>query len=337
MRDTCDVTKLVVSVFAAAFTLVAVSGSEADAAKQYRVVIAEGPIPATLITGQIEAGLRRAIRDFEIDGQIVNQPIRTSFSSTLRTLARANDLVIAGPDQAGVVPAVAESSPDARFVVTDTRAEWWQLPSWPANVAGVSMRDEEISFVAGYLAGLVERQRPGRDVIGSVGGWKVPVVDLLIAGYRAGAKRASPGIRILNGYSNDFVDPENCRAVAAAQIAKGAGVVFNVAGNCGLGTLAAARAAGVWAIGVDQDQSSLGSHVLTSAVKRFDAEIYLIVEQLVEGRLQTGRDTFLGLRDGVLELGKFSPKAPRPLVERTLALQREIESGRISKIPTTVP
>jgi len=125
--------------------------------------------------------------------------------------------------------------------------------------------------------------------------------------------------------------------VAAAQIAKGAGAVFNVAGGCGLGTLAAAKAAGVWAIGVDQDQSSLGPHVLTSAVKRFDVEIYRAIEQLVRGRLRTGRDTLVGLREGVLALGKVSPKVPRPFVERTLAIQRQIASGRISDIPTTVP
>lgn len=104
-------------------------------------------------------------------------------------------------------------------MVTDTRAEWWGLASWPENVGGVSTRNEEIGFVTGYLAGLVERQRPGRDVIGSVGGWKVPTVDGFISGFRAGARHASPGIWTLNAYSNDFVDPDNCRAVAAAQIA----------------------------------------------------------------------------------------------------------------------
>ena len=31
-------------------------------------------------------------------------------------------------------------------------------------------REEEIGFVVGYLAGLVERQRPGPDAVGSVGG-----------------------------------------------------------------------------------------------------------------------------------------------------------------------
>jgi basic membrane protein A len=321
----------------AALTLVALSGSEANAAKQYRVVFLEGPDPAYRIALQHVAGMRRAVRDFEVAGQVVHLPIRMSPASTLRTLARRNDLVITGGDMGGFVADVAKSSPDTRFVVAETRAEWWGLSSWPDNVAGVVTRDEEIGFVVGYLAGLVERGRPGPDVVGSVGGIKVPPVDSLIAGYQAGARRASPGIRTLNDYSNDFADPGNCRPVAAAQIAKGAGVVFNVAGGCGLGTLAAARAARVWAIGVDQDQSALGPHILTSAVKRFDVRVHSLVEQLVEGRLQTGRDTSLGLREGVLDLGKVSRQVSRRTLEQVLAIQRRIESGRLQGIPTTVP
>jgi basic membrane protein A len=328
--------KLLVAVLAA-LALLAASGSSASAAKRYRVVVVD-VAPETPIGRQIDAGLRRAIRDFGIDGRTVNPPIRTSLSSTIRTLARSGvDLVIAGVVETQAVIGVSESSPDTVFMVLDARAVEWGLSSWPANVGSIATRDEEIGFVVGYLAGLVEERRPGPDVVGSVGGAKYPTVDRLIAGYRAGARRASPGVRTLNGYSNDFVDSENCRRVAVAQIAKGAGVVFNVAGGCGLGTIAAARAARVWAIGVDQDQSSLGPHVLTSAVKRFDVETYFVIEQLVRGRLRTGRDTLVGLREGVLALGKASPAVPLRLIERTQAVEQRIASGRIGDIPTTVP
>ena len=58
------------------------------------------------------------------------------------------------------------------------------------------------------------------------------------------------------GYSDDFTDASKCAAIARSQIARGAGTVFNVAGACGLGTLRAARRAGIWGIGVDSDQLS---------------------------------------------------------------------------------
>src|SRR5207245_782235 len=110
----------------------------------------------------------------------------------------------------------------------------------------------------GYLAALMEKRRPGKDVIGSVGGYKIPTVDAYIAGYQAGARKADPRITMLNGYADSFVNPAKCGAVALDQIARGAGVVFQVASACGLGALDAARDRGVWGIGVDIDQSSLG-------------------------------------------------------------------------------
>ena len=62
-----------------------------------------------------------------------------------------------------------------------------------------------------------------------------------IAGYQAGAKAANPGIKTLNGYSQDFVDQAKCKEIALDQIAEGSQVVFQVAGQCGLGALDAAK------------------------------------------------------------------------------------------------
>jgi basic membrane protein A len=320
-----------------ALALVAADGSGAEAAKRYRVAFVTDPSGVSApIMQQYVAGLRRAVRNLDVEVRIVVQPIRMSWTSTFKGLARQRyDLVMAPfPNHAPGVLAAARVYPDQRFVVGDTRAAGLGA-AWPANVQGVSAREEEIGFVVGYLAGLVERRSPGRDAVGSVGGLKVASVERFIAGFRAGARRASPSIRLLNGYAN-FWDSDLCKRVADTQIAKGVGVVFNVAGPCGLGTLAAARNRRVWGIGVDQDQSALGPHILTSAVKDLDLMTYRTMELLVQGRLETGGDTLLGLREGVLRLGRVSPRVPRRLVERTLELQRAVASGRIARIPTTV-
>ena len=66
---------------------------------------------------------------------------------------------------------------------------------------------------------------------------KEPPVDRFIAGYQAGAKAALPGVKVLNGYSHDWEDVARCKELALNQIADGAGVVFQVAGGCGLGAL----------------------------------------------------------------------------------------------------
>jgi basic membrane protein A len=340
MRDTCHVQRGF-RCLALVLLLVAASGAGGHAAERYRVAFVTdiGGVEPAIHQANL-AGLRRAVRDFGVEARVVVQPARTSSTSTFEALARQRyDLIIAplGGGQAAAVAAAAREYPEQRFVLGDTRRAEVRLVTGgpvPANIQTVTAREEEIGFVVGYLAGLVERRRPGPDAVGSVGGWNVGPVVRFIAGYRAGARRASPRARLLNSFAFDFWDPGPCERIAEEQIAKGAGVVFDVAGNCGLGALAAVRERGVFGIGVDVDQSSLGQHILTSAVKDVGFMNYRTIELLVAGRLESGGDTLLGLREGALHLGRVSPRVPQPLVERALEIQRAIASGRISGIPT---
>src|SRR5207244_10540233 len=149
--------------------------------------------------------------------------------------------------------------------------------------------------------------------IGSVGGQKQPPVDRFIAGYQAGAKAADPGIKTLNGYSEDFTDQTKCKQVALNQIEQGAGVIFQVAGGCGLGALDAAKEKGVWGIGVDADQTYLGKHILTSALKKVDVAVYTTIQQVVKGTFKGGADTTFSVRSGGVGIGKISSKVPKSI------------------------
>ena len=105
--------------------------------------------------------------------------------------------------------------------------------------------------------------------------------------------------------------------------------MFNVAGACGLGTLQAAKEDGVWGIGVDTDQSRLGSHILTSVIKGYEAGFERLLEQVRTGRIQTGRTTVLTLRDNGTSLGRISPKVPPALIAELARVRRRILSGAI--------
>lgn len=315
--------------------VVCAAGSTAGAAREYRVALVLDPEAFTAIPRQEVAGLRRASQDFGVEARVVVQPIRTSSTSTFRTLAREGyDLVVAGSALlANGALTAAESNPDTRFALLDVGPVEAPEPL-PGNVVALRFREEEIGFVAGYLAGLVERSREGPDVVASVGGFRFPPVDRFIAGFRAGARRASPRVRHLNAYSGTFLDPSSCARVATAQIAKGAGVVFAIAGRCERGALVAAKRHGIFGVGTDADWSSLGPHVLTSALKRFDIAVYRTVGLDVRGQLGTGSAMSLGLREAALGLGRISPRVPPSLVARTRAIMRRIASGDIAGIPT---
>ena len=173
-------------------------------------------------------------------------------------------------------------------------------------------------------------------MIGSVGGLKIPPVDRYIAGYQAGAKKANPGITTLNAYSQDFVDQAKCKELALDQISRGAHVVFQVAGQCGLGALSAAQEKNMRGIGVDADQSYLGPHIATSALKKVDEAVFQTVQELVGGGFNGGEDTIFDVASGAVGIGEISPTVPRDAVADVKRVQEEIASGKITNIPTTV-
>jgi basic membrane protein A len=163
----------------------------------------------------------------------------------------------------------------------------------------------------------------------------IPYVDRWIAGFEAGARRADPHIGLLRRYSHDFQDPAKCKAVATGEIADGATVLFQVAGLCGAGTLAAAKEMRVWGIGVDGDQSYVGAQVLTSAVARYDVFIYRAIQLLTQGRFRTGGDYRYDVANGGVTLGAVSPKVPLEVRRQVAAVRAQIAAGRIV-VPTTI-
>jgi basic membrane protein A len=163
-------------------------------------------------------------------------------------------------------------------------------------------------------------------------------VDTFLAGYKAGAAKCVPGTTVQIGYSQDFIDQAKCKSVAQNQLDAGSQVVFGVAGPCGLGALDAAKEAGRWAVGVDVDQSYLGPHILTSAVKRVDTGIFLAVKGAKSGKgYKRGGDLVFNLRNGGVSLGKISKRAKikAAWTKQINTLKRQIIAGKI-KPPTSV-
>jgi basic membrane protein A len=230
---------------------------------------------------------------------------------------------------------VAKQFPNTKFAITDYTAFIPPFSGKLKNVEGLTYATQENSYLVGCLAGLMVKQKGGSQTIGVVGGVKIPPVDTFLAGYQAGAAKCDPGIKVLVGYSQDFIDQAKCKTVAQNQIDQGSQVEFNVAGPCGLGTLDAAKQAGIWGIGVDVDQSYLGSHILTSAVKRVDTGVYLAIKGAQNGQFKGGADLVFNLKNAGVGLGKVSPNVPASFLKKIADLRAQIVAGKI-KPPTKV-
>jgi basic membrane protein A len=204
-----------------------------------------------------------------------------------------------------------------------------------ANVEGLTYQANESGCLVGSLAANMAKKQGGKQVIGAVGGLKIPPVDIWIAGYRFCAKLTNPGIKVLIGYSQDFVAADKCKTVAQNQISQGAQVLFQVAGGCGLGTLSAADQAGIWGIGVDKDQYNDAKRVLTSGVKRVDNGVFQAVKQVTDGQFKGGTDLNFNLANGGMDVGKINPAVPQDLIDKMNALKQRIIDGKV-KVPAAL-
>ena len=280
-------------------------------------------------------GLKRAERELGVQGRVVEAKSAADYVPNMTALARQGyDLIVGvGFAQGDAVATAAKKFPGVHFAIVDVDQSF--LKGKPANVEGLLFREEQVGYLVGYL-GALSAKRAGGNTISAVGGFKEPPVDRFIAGYRAGATAAVPGTVVKWGYSQDWDDQAKCKELALNQIAAGSKVVFQVAGGCGLGALSAAKDEKVWGIGVDGDQSFLGPHVLTSALKGVDSAVFLTIKAVQDGTFAGGGNATFGIDQEGVGLGKISPKASKADVRAVVAVEKKLADGEIKDIPTTV-
>ena len=229
--------------------------------------------------------------------------------------------------------AIATAFPKDKFAIVDVDVKG--MKHKPKNVEGLLFKEQEAGYLVGYAAGLWAKTHGGK-AIGSVGGLKIPPVDRYIAGYQFGAKKADPGIKTLNDYSQDFVAQAKCKEKALNQIANGSVVEFQVAGQCGLGVLDAAKEKGIFGVGVDADQGYLGKHVMTSALKKVDVAVFSAIGQARAGKLKGGKNAVFSARVNGVGYGKWSPRVPISIRSAVLKQFKLLKAGKVKGIPATV-
>ena len=288
-------------------------------------------------------GLERAEQELGVEIRPIESRAAGDYVPNLSTLSRQGfDISIGvGFLLADGVNTVARRFPDSNFAIIDYSVmappftDAAKNVATPKNVQGLTFATNENSYLIGCMAAMVVKEQGGAQTISAVGGLKIPTVDIFIAGYKAGAEKCVPGTKVLVGYSQDFVAQDKCKEIALNQIAQGSRVVFQVAGGCGLGALDAARERGRWGIGVDKDQSNLGRHILTSAVKRVDVAVYQTAQAVKANRFRGGTNAVFNLRNGGVAIGKISPRVPKAFIARMNALRPQIISKKI-KPPKTL-
>ena len=279
-------------------------------------------------------GRKRAQKELGVETRVLISDSNADYIPNLSQLAQQQfDMVVSNGFLMGEATAtVATKFPDTNFAIIDFPAG--ELKGKPKNVEGLLFKEQEGGYLVGYLAGLWAKDNNAK-VVSTVGGQKSPPVDHYIAGFQAGAKAANPQIETLNAYSQDFEDQAKCKEIALDQIAQGSKIVFQVAGGCGLGALDAAKEKGVQAIGVDKDQSFLGDHIMTSALKKVDEAVFESIKRAQDGTFKGGTDVVATVENGGVGIGKLSAEGQK-YADQIKKIQDQIASGEITDIPDTV-
>src|SRR5205823_3579856 len=156
--------------------------------------------PSSAIADTIEAltiqGIRAGVRE-RIPGRVayVTAATEAGFEASLgRQAARSGLVIVGATTDLSAVAKVAKRYPKTRFALLSASINDADFPH--ANVTGIVFDDGEVGYLAGYL-GALESGRAGR--ISAVAGIPTPSVKRIVAGFRAGARRARPGVAVTVG------------------------------------------------------------------------------------------------------------------------------------------
>ncbi|MCO5295469.1 MAG: BMP family ABC transporter substrate-binding protein [Fimbriimonadaceae bacterium] len=275
------------------------------------------------------AGVERAQKDFGILERSVESKSEKDYEPNLEALAEQGaDLVVGvGINMKAAMEKVAPKFKNTKFAIVDASVA-------ADNVRSLLFKEEEGSFLAGYLAGLMTKTKK----LGFVGGMELPLIKKFQAGYEAGAKTADKGVEVLPAkYTGSWDNVDYAKVAALSLINAGADIVYHAAGRAGLGVISAAKEKGVYAIGVDSDQDDIAEgSVLTSMIKRVDEAVYQTIKDLRDGAFTPG-DKIYDLKAGGVGLSemRFTKEAIGPeKLAQVQAISDKIASGEL-KVPSS--
>ena len=204
----------------------------------------------------------------------------------------------------------AETNPDVQFAIVDSTNN-----NGAANLTGVCFKQEECSFAVGYIAARASKS-------GKVG-----------SGIEYANKEQGTSVTYTGQWADNFGDAAKGKSIAQKMIQDGADVLYHAAGGTGVGMIEACTEAGVYAIGVDMDQSYLAPEtVLTSALKRVDQAVIQISQELINGELAGGSNITLGAAEdsvGIAPTHDVLDANFPGLYDDALAVIEKIKAGEI--------
>lgn len=233
---------------------------------------------------------------------------QSDYQPNLQQLARDNFNLIYGIGflMGEDIEKVAGQFPDNNFALVDMVVD-------APNVASITFKEQEGSFLVGVVAGLTTKT----DKVGFIGGVESDLIKKFENGFKAGVMAVNPEATIDVKYAEDFNSAEKGTAIASGMYGAGSDIIYHAAGGTGVGVFTEAKNRSknekdkVWVIGVDRDQYEEGlpeNVTLTSMVKRVDTATNEVSKQTMDGNFPGGDIIEFGLKDDGVGIADTSEK-----------------------------
>ncbi|PLT31606.1 BMP family lipoprotein [Peribacillus deserti] len=260
------------------------------------------------------------------------------YITNLTTLSRQKfDLVYGiGFLMQDAITKVADQRKDTEFAIVDAVVE-------KPNVASITFKENEGSFLVGVVAGLTTKTNK----VGFVGGVQGALIEKFESGFKAGVKSVNPKAEVLTKYTGAFDKPDLGQATANSMIKSGADILFHAAGGTGIGMINEIKSVKqkdpskeVWAIGVDRDQAPDGkidadtNIMLTSMVKRVDIAVQDVAKKAQDGDFPGGKVTEYGLDQNGVGIAPTKDNVSKEALKAVEEWTAKIKSGEV-KVPAT--
>jgi basic membrane protein A len=223
----------------------------------------------------------------------------------------------------------AKKYPDIMFIGVD-QGQWTETVP---NVAGLIFSEDKSGFLAGALAGMMNKSGT---IAGVYGTDLIPPVVAFKVGFENGAKYVKPDITVIStfhpgGLDVAFTDPEWGATTAKQALDQGADVVFGAGGKTGNGALIeVAGSEGKFCIGVDTDQWETvpEAHpcLISSAMKMIVPGVFDLLKHVQDGTFPPGN--FIG-PVALAPFHDFDSKIPQDVKDKLAEIDKGLKDGSI--------
>ena len=273
-------------------------------------------------------GLQRlAEEDPTFEVSYLESKTDADYASNIQTfIDEKYDLIISvGFMLAGATREAAEANPDQKFAIIDDDSN-----QDLANVACLMFAQEQCSYLVGIVAGTMTKT----GTVGYVQGMVSDSMNLFGIGFVSGVLAANPNAKVLQYNANAFNDAAVGSAAATDMYTNGADIIYHAAGGTGNGVINACADNGIYAIGVDYDQSFIAPQtVITSAMKRVDNGVQDICKALKDGKFAGGVRKY-SLTDGGVDIAPTTTLLTPEALAAVEQAKKDILDGKVT-VPTT--